>query len=398
MPLSFSHIKPLLDRSGGKFSQWAGYIGLGVGMLFLLLGVQWFFNVRHILEEKEHRSGGGYEFVSISKKITNENMGRDNRFTDEEIEALEATPTVVDAAPLVTNQFRVRASAGALIPFSTDLFLESLPNQFLDTVPPDFTWQPGQMRVPVIFSADLLEMYNVFAPAQGLPQISPETLRSVNIILEGTGPGGSENFYGQVVALTDRISSILVPKDFMDWANLHLADVENVQPARVYLKAINVNDPSFIHYLDVHGYHINQERIKLGRMRSLLQKVTGALSLLGVGVVIMALLLFSFYLQLMIARSRDQLRLLMTLGYSPRWLSVSVSQSRLPVYLSIIIIALAITAAIQVIFSQLSFAQSSSVSGWLHWATFLVAALLLGIALWLNNRLVKKELKGLMGL
>lgn len=396
MSLSFSHIKPLLDRSGGKFSQWAGYIGLGVGMLFLLLGVQWYFNVRHILKDKEQRSGGGYEFVSISKEVTNENMGLDNRFTMEEIQALEATPTVVAAAPLVTNQFRVRASAGALIPFSTDLFLESLPDQFLDTVPPGFTWQPGQRSVPVIFSADLLEMYNVFAPAQGLPQISPETLRSVNIILQCAGSEGAENYYGHVVALTDRISSILAPRSFMDWNNLHLAGVQHVQPARVYLKTINVNTPSFIHYLDVHGYHINQETIKLGRMRSLLQKVTGALSLLGVGVVIMALLLFSFYLQLMISRSRDQLRLLITLGYSPRWLAKLVSQSRMPVYLSIIFIALVVTAFIQVIFSRFSFARYSSLSGWLHWATFLVAALLLGIALWLNNRLVKKELKALM--
>ena len=79
------------------------------------------------------------------------------------------------------------------MPFRTDMFLESMNADFIDTVPPNFKWQPGQETVPLIFSSDFLEIYNVFAPAQGLPQISPQTITSVNIILECAGPNGNIN-------------------------------------------------------------------------------------------------------------------------------------------------------------------------------------------------------------
>ena len=41
-------------------------------------------------------------------------------------------------------------------------------------------------NVPIIFSSDFLEIYNVFAPSQDLPQLSEKTISSVNIILECT--------------------------------------------------------------------------------------------------------------------------------------------------------------------------------------------------------------------
>ena len=50
--------------------------------------------------------------------------------------------------------------------------MEAIDNSFIDTVPPTFTWTEGQQDVPVIVSADFLELYNIFAPGYGLPQIS----------------------------------------------------------------------------------------------------------------------------------------------------------------------------------------------------------------------------------
>ena len=115
-------------------------------------------------------------------------MGKDNSFTADDLSGLKKQPDIAGISPLIANQFRVKATAGDIIPFSTDLFLESVDNDFIDTLPPSFTWQQGQQIVPVIFSSDFLEMYNVFAPAQGLPQLSAKTISSVNIILECSGP------------------------------------------------------------------------------------------------------------------------------------------------------------------------------------------------------------------
>ena len=200
MSLSYKNIQPLIISGKNKFSKWLGYFGLGIGVLLLLVSMQMFINIQQLLKENSPRKNG-YDFISISKSITNENMGKDNSFTNADLTKLKTHPDIEAISPLISNQFRVRATAGDIIPFSTDLFLESIDNGFIDTLPPSFTWEPGQPVVPIIFSSDFLEIYNVFAPAQGLPQLSEQTLSSVNIILECSGPNGTLNFRGNIVAL-----------------------------------------------------------------------------------------------------------------------------------------------------------------------------------------------------
>src|ERR1019366_6371672 len=285
----------------------------------------------------------------------------------------------------ISNQFRVRATAGDIIPFSTDLFLESIDNDFIDTLPLSFVWQPGQTIVPIIFSSDFLEMYNVFAPAQGLPQLSEKTISSVNIILECSGPNETLNFKGNIVALSDRINSLLVPKTFMDWSNLHLSGNTATRISRVYIKTKDANDPKLISFLDQQDYHLNKDKVKFSRIKSILQNIVSALGVFGILVIVMALMLFSFYLQLMIAKSRDNLRLLLTLGYSPRWLANSVAKTWLPVYLVIIITALIITQLLHLLFLQLSFVNKEDISSLLHWSVWLIAILLLALTVFINS-------------
>ncbi len=395
MNLSYKNIQPLIISGKNNFSKWLGYFGLGIGVLLLLVSMQMFINIQQLLKENNPRKNG-FDFISISKSITNENMGKDNSFTNADLTKLKTYPGIDAISPLISNRFRVRATAGDVIPFSTDLFLESIDNDFIDTLPPSFTWQPGQTVVPIIFSSDFLEIYNVFAPAQGLPQLSEQTLSSVNIILECSGPNGTLNFKGNIVALSDRINSLLVPKSFMNWGNLHFTRDTAAHVSRVYIKTKDANDPKLLSFLDQQNYHLNKDKVKFGRVKSILQNIVSALGVFGILVIVMALMLFSFYLQLMIARSKDNLRLLLTLGYSPHWLANSVAKTWLPVYLIIIIAALIITQFFHLLFLQLSFMGQGNLSYLLHWSVWLIAILLLLLTAYINSRLVTKELNKIM--
>ena len=396
MPLSYKNIEPFIVSAKNNISKWLGYFGLGIGVLLLLVSMQMFVNIQQLLSENAPRKSGGYDFISISKTITNANMGKDNSFTNEDLLKLKEQPTIAGVAPLISNKFRVRATAGDIIPFSTDLFLESINNNFIDTVPPSFSWQPGQIVVPIIFSSDFLEMYNVFAPAQGLPQLSAKTISSVNIILECSGPYGTQNFKGNVVALSDRINSLLVPQTFMNWSNFYFMHDTTVHASRVYIKTKDANDPKLINYLDQQDYHLNKDKVRFSRIKSVLQNIVSALGVFGILVIVLALMLFSFYLQLMIAKSKDNLRLLLTLGYSPKWLAKSVAKTWLPVYLSIILVALILTEILHLLFLQLSFVSRANLPWLLHSSVWLTAIVLFALTIFINLKLVKKELENIM--
>ena len=390
--LSFKNIAPFLHTGQNNSSRIFSYVGLGIGMLLLLCSVQTYININQLIKDKNPRKNG-FDFVSVTKTITNQNMGADNRFTEADIQDLKSQPFIKDAAPLTSNQFKAKASAGNIIPFSTDLFLESVKDNFIDTVPPSFKWQAGQQDIPIIFSADFLEMYNVFAPAQGLPQLSESSIGTVNVVLECYSTQGIKaEFRGHIVAVSDRINSVLVPENFLQWANKTFGNATDVPAARVYIKTIDANNADLLNYLQQKNYHVNKEKTKFGRVKQILQAIVSGLGGFALLVILLAMMLFSFYLQLMIARSKDNLQLLLTLGYSPKWLSETVAKKWLPVYTIIILVALATTQLFQYVFQKYFMAGGEQLSPWINIIVIAIALLLILLCITINYRLIKKLL------
>lgn len=393
MALSYNHIRPLI-HSEKSFSKWLGYFGLTIGMVILLTAVQMFVNINQLLREDVPKKAMGFDYISVSKVITNDNMGKDNRFTDQDINLLKSQPDISGVAPLYSNQFSAKATAGDILPFSTELFLESLDSSFLDTIPPGFHWAPGQVYVPLIMSSDFLEMYNVFAPSQGLPQVSAKTASSINIILECTGTLGNKNFRAGIVGLSDRVNSILVPESFLKWANLHFSGDSTTMISRVFIKTTDANNPDLIKFLDQHQFQINKDKVRFGRMKGILENTIGTIGSFGGLVILLALILFGFYLQLMIAKSKENINLLLILGYSPSWLSRSFAKTFLPVYVLIICLAVIVTSLGQLLFVNLPL-SNERLSPVLHWSVWITALILLFLAMWWNIRMVRKEISGM---
>lgn len=387
--LPFKPIKPLLQTGTNTASRWFSYIGLGAGVLLLLVSIQMFINLDQLLHKINTRKNG-FDFISISKKINDENQTVKNVFTNTEIEELKSKPFVDGVAPLIANEFRVHISASGI--FGTDLFLETLENEFIDTVPASFQWQQGQMIVPLIISSDFLEAYNVFAPGNGLPQMSAETATRIPITIECSGQGKRLSLQGHIVAFSDRINSVLVPKSFLDWANQNLGEVAEHGATRLFIKTKDANNPDFLSYLDQKNYLVNKDKTRLGRTKQTLQAVFSGLGVFGLLVVVMALMLFSFYLQLLIARSRDNLQLLLLLGYSPNWLSKNVSKQFIPVYIFIVLAALALTQLLQWAFHHTVMYDRPELSSLVNWVVVVIAVGLIILSIITNYRLVRRLL------
>ena len=94
----------------------------------------------------------------------------------------------------------------------------------------------------------------------------------------------------------------------------------------------------------------------------------------------------------MIARSRDSLQLLLTLGYSPGWLSNKVLRMFVPVYVLIVLVALALTQGLHWLFHHFVMFDRPELSSFVHWSVVMVAAVLVALSLFTNYRLVKKLL------
>lgn len=393
MAVSFQPIRSLLHTGTNPWSRWFSYIGLCIGVLLLLCSIQMYINIQQLLTEGGIRKNG-YDYISITKTITNETMGKPekNVFTEQDITEIRSQKFIDNAAPLLANQFRVKLSAGEMLPFKTDLFLETLENDFIDTVPPSFSWHEGQTSLPIIISSDFFEIYNVFAPGQDLPQVSKETATGIPVTVTCEGNGQEQAFVGKIVAFSDRVNSVLVPKTFLDWANKTFGQQKSIEAARLFIKTKDANNPELLKFLDQKNYKVNRDKTILGRNKIVIQSIFSGLGVFGLLVVILALMLFSFYLQLMIARSKDNLRLLLTLGYSPGWLSKNVSKRFVPVYILIVLFAVILTELMQWAFHHFAMYDRPELSSFIHWSVAVIACFLIAVSLFTNYLLVKKLL------
>lgn len=389
MSALFKIIKPLLQTGTNVASRWLSYIGLCIGVLLLLGSLQMFINIQHLLKKSSIRKNG-FDYISVTKLITNDNMGQDNRFSPEDIKEMQQQTFIDAAAPLIPNRFQVIASAGEMIPFASDVFIEALDKNFIDTVPPGFTWQEGQANVPIIFSSEFLEMYNVFAPSYGLPQLSPATASNVNITLRCEGKFETKVFTANIVAFSDRVNSLLAPISFVTWANKTLEGEIDVKASRIFIKTKDANNADLLQFLEDKGYRINKDKTAFGRSRQILQGIVTGLAVFGLLVIILALMLFSFYLQLVIARSKQNLQLLLILGYSPSWLGKNIAKQFIPVYILVVILALLIAQVLQWGFHHFVMYDRPELTTLMHWSVFVAALVLIVLSIFTNLNMVKR--------
>lgn len=298
----------------------ANLIGLGI----LLLGLQFYRDALTALSAKDSLMRADY--LIISKQVSSGLFGsRDNSFSAEEIADLEQQPFVAALGRFTPSKFQVSAGLGLGSALggglSTYMFLEAVPDRFLDLKPSDWHWEEGQQEVPLIIPRSYLGLYNsAFAQSQGLPLLSEATIGAIPLGLELRGGLEEQHYRGRIVGFSNRLNTLLVPEHFIQQMNRRLAPELPASPTRLILELHNPSDPAIVLYLREHSYESEGERLASSQSMYFLRLLSGVV--LGVGLLISALsaylLLLSIYL--LLQKNSRQLENLLLLGYSQRQL------------------------------------------------------------------------------
>ena len=302
------------------------FLGTLAGFVLLLGGIQFYSDIKLVLTE--NRDLLDPEYIVINKKV---NIGQTlglsgGGFTEEEIKEIEAQPFADQVAAFISNEFPISAyTENERFPdFYTELFFEAIPDEFIDVKSEDWQWDPEKGTIPVIIPQDYLNLYNFgFAPSQGLPQIPKGVLSMINfkLRLQGQGRGHYDDYPGRIVGFSNRVNSILVPLDFLKWANQKYGYFKKTDPSQVILVSKDPTDPNIIRFLDERGYDTIREKLKSSRMNIILKFVISFLVVIAAIIIGLAFLVFLLSLQLMISRSSEKIRRLHKLGFHYREIS-----------------------------------------------------------------------------
>lgn len=288
-------------------------IGAFLGIFLLLFAVQMWFDFQQIL-----RGGSDNRFLMLNKPISLANtfFGK-SVFTEKDMQNIRNQDFIKNIYPVTPNRFRVSASS-QMLNFYTQLFFESVPDACLDIRPAGFRWQEGQRSVPIIVSKDYLTLYNFgFALSQGLPQFTSETIQQVRFDVGINGNGREQIFEGRIVGFSDRIRSILVPENFMTYANTQFGEQPNTGISRLLVEVSTEKPKKITAFLEDSAYETGANEGFGSRFEGIMNGVLSTIAALGVLLIVLSVFVFVLNFQLVISRSADDMRLLMQIGYPP---------------------------------------------------------------------------------
>ncbi|KAA5537167.1 hypothetical protein F0919_05705 [Taibaiella lutea] len=346
-------ILKLLRPGNQKMRMYGSWIALCIGLLLLFIAALAWFDFRSILSNKGKEDSMA-SYLVIGKKVTNESMMRnpeDNLFTQADIEGLQHLKNVNEVGSLNSNNYPVSASMGGHLGFYTEMFLGSADDKYLDVLPEDWSWQSGQQSLPIIMSTDFLNLYNYgFALSQGLPQLSQQSIKALP--LEISIARGKEKYRAQIVGFTDRISSVLVPQNFMDEMNKKYGVTATHKPSRLILKVQDPSEKTFVSYLKTKDYTTNEEQLRWNKIRTIVQAIVTSVGAIAVIVVGMALLSFILFIEITVQKAAGHIRLMKQIGYAPGKLRKILNRFFLPWVSSAVIVAAIIAFGIHVFMVQ----------------------------------------------
>jgi hypothetical protein len=379
-------LRKLLLRRRGNKRLWPALLSLCMGTLILLYAIILYTGFRDALSGKYDKDSIEGTYLTISKEIdANQEITKQKPalFSNTEIRALGSIPTVQDIGMFTSARFRVEvAFTGDSTQFSTRLFIESVPDRFIDDKPLDWYWQYTAKEVPVIVSTEFLNLYNFgYAPNQGVPQLTKGTIQTLRFTLKVGTDNDAAEYTARVAGFSHRISSILVPESFIEFGNQHYAVAQpEQQPSRLILKVKDPSDELLTEYLHEAKYETNNELLRSNRMRTVVYGATLGMGLLAIVLLMMGLSVFILYAELTIARAQHNLQLLVQLGYSPRFLSRFILRRYV-----FIILGVMIAAGIAAIYAQVQTAKAAlemdlyiaRFPGWEVWAALGLVTLIM---------------------
>ncbi|MDE6693280.1 MAG: ABC transporter permease [Muribaculaceae bacterium] len=330
--------------------QMAGYaIANLIGLAIVLSAIRFYGDVSALLDTDSSESVVSEDFLVISKPVSllNTITGASAGFSPLEVEDILAQPWATSAGAFTSADFNVGASLDlGGRGFSSFLFLESVPDEFIDVKSKKWKFDPsvGTMgEVPVIISKDYLALYNFgFAAGRGLPQISEGLVSDVPIVLRLSGNGHNDYMRARIVGFSSRLNTIAVPEDFMSWANARYSSANPENPSRLIVKVNRPGDPAINDYFEAKGYEVAGDKVDSGRASYFLAVLTSVIIAVGAVISLLALFILMLSIFLLMQKNRDKIRDLLLLGYSPS--QVAAGYYRLIGVINASVLVLAIVA------------------------------------------------------
>jgi len=304
-------------------AQLMGYaLALFVGVSLLLIITQFYLDIKPIIKNDASVFKSSTAVINKEVSLFKTMNKKKLYFSKKELNRIKKQAFIQDLAVFNYASFEIKAytNGGGDVPeFYTDLFFESIPDDYIDVVDAVWHWQEKDSLIPIIIPESYLKLYNFgFAESQGLPVFSKNTIQDFVFNIKLVGKGKQQNFKGRIVGFSSTINSILVPNDFLQWANKKFGKAKEQQVSRVLLSFEDPSDVRIVQYFNEHNYTINKEKLAFGKLTFFFKTAFIFVFIVALIIMVLAIAFVVLSINLMLQKNQAVLKNLYSIGFEQK--------------------------------------------------------------------------------
>lgn len=292
-----------------------------LGMLIILFGLQFYADILPLFQGKD--AFFKREFLIVSKPVSTLGslLGGKGTFSAREIQGFRDQPFTRQVGTFTSSLYDVSASIGMLgtgMQVGTEMFFESVPDDYIDVNAQAWTYEEGSRTIPIILPRNYLNLYNFgFAQSRNLPKLSEGVLSMIRLEIRLSGGGHVEVYDGRIVGFSNRLNTILVPEAFMNWANHYYAPGKKADPSRLIVEVNNPADEEIVKYIQARGYEVEGNTLDAGKTVWFLQILVGIVLFIGIVITFLSFYILILSIFLLLQKNTKKMQTLLLIGYSP---------------------------------------------------------------------------------
>ncbi len=313
-----------------------------MGVLIVILGFQFYRDVEPVFTQPDSFMSADYLIISKQISIGNTLSGQSNTFTGAEINDISSQRFVNKTGQFTSTLYNVSAymGVGGSPILSSEIFFESVPDDFVDASEDDWTWDKGCNVVPIILPRTYINMYNFgFAQSRSLPKISEGLVGMIDFRILISGNGMKDEYNGKVIGFSSRLNTILVPQAFMDWSNAKYSDRQPEEPTRIVIEVGNPTDERISRFIDENGYEVEDNKLNAEKNMFFLRMVVSLVMSVGIIISVLSFYILMLSIYLLVQKNSSKLENLLLIGYSPRQVAFPYQMLTALLNLSIVVVA-----------------------------------------------------------
>ena len=367
-----------------------------IGLTIVLLAVQFYRDVRPVFNDEESFIRKDYLIITRAVTGAGAMMGSNGEFSDADISDLEEQSWCRQVGKFLNSDFAVdaRLGVGSGHAMHTQFFFEAIPDEFIDIDPDEWGFSPDKPEVPVIISRDYLSLYNFgFAATQGMPRISEGQAEMIPLDFTLSGNGKRDNMPGRIVGFSNRLNTVIVPEEFMEWANLRYGTGIPQQPQRLIVEVNSPGDVKIEQYMDEHHYEVAGDKMSSSKANYFLTVISGIVIAVGIIISLLSFFVLMLSIYLLLQKNTTKIQDLLLLGYSPN--QVSKHYIMLVVGLNAIVLVLAIVLMLLGRLAYMDMIRAFGVGGSGIGVAILIGLLIMGAITAGNIHAIRKKIASL---